>query len=86
MFYHNIVIREKNKYINEYQDPPEILDDYDSCCEISIWKDYLNYINKEINKDNIIELSRNATKFLTTNDTFFPLALGLEICCIFVLI
>jgi hypothetical protein len=65
LFYHNIVIREKNKYINEYQDPPEILDDYDSCCEISIWKDYLTYINKEINKDNIIELSRNATKFLT---------------------
>lgn len=65
LFYHNIVIREKNKYINLFQDEPELLDDYDSCCEILIWKDYLNYIEKEITKDNVIALSRKATKLLT---------------------
>ena len=67
LFYHNIVVREKNKYLNPYleDDDDELLDDYDSCCEISIWKDYLNYIGKEITKENVIELSRNATKLLT---------------------
>jgi hypothetical protein len=65
LFYHNIVVREKNKYINPFIDEPELLDDYDSCCEVSIWKDYLNYIGKEITKENVIQLSRNATKLLT---------------------
>ena len=65
LFYHNIVVREKNKYVNLFMDEPELLDDYDSCCEISIWKDYLNYIGKETNRENILQLSRNATKLLT---------------------
>ena len=65
LFYHNIVIREKNKYINSFLDEPELLDDYDSCCEVSIWKDYLNYMGKEITKDNVVALSRKATKLLT---------------------
>lgn len=65
MFYHNTVIRENNKYQNDFMDPPELLDDYDCCCEISIWKDYLIYLEKEITKEEILKLSRDATKLLT---------------------
>lgn len=73
LFYHNNIIREKYKYINEYQDIPEILDDYDSCLEMFLWKEYLLYINKTVTKENVIKLSRDATKLLTQgrkyNDT-----------------
>lgn len=68
MFYHNIVIREKWTYDNEYMDEPEILNDFDSCCEISIWKDYLRFSSvsdENINKESVIALTRKATKLLT---------------------
>ena len=65
LFYHNIYIREKINYLNPFMDEPELLNDYDSCCEISIWKDYLSYREVEITRDNIITFSRNATKLLT---------------------
>ena len=66
LFYHNIITREKTKY-SESIDPPELLDDYDSNCEVQIWKDYLNWKNEEITKEKIVKLSRNATKLLTQN-------------------
>lgn len=65
LFYHNIIVREKNKYISEFIDEPELLNDYDSCCEASIWKDYLEYLGEEVSKERVIKLSRDATKLLT---------------------
>jgi len=65
MFYHNSIIREKNKYENDCMDEPELLNDYDSCCEVLIWKDYLKNRGLEVTKEAVIKLSRNATYLLT---------------------
>ena len=65
MFHHNIVIREKIEYKNDCLDEPELVNDYDSCCEVSIWKDYLEFMGEEITKERVIELSRDATRLLT---------------------
>ena len=65
MFHHNIVIREKEKYNNDCLDEPELVNDYDSCCEVSIWKDYLTFMEEDITKERVVELSREATRLLT---------------------
>jgi len=65
MFYHNVHIREENRYENDVVDGEELINDWDSCYEVEIWKKYLKFIGKEINRENIIELSKNATKLLT---------------------
>jgi len=65
MFYHNIVVRESHKYENEFIDGEELINDWDSCCEVSIWSDYLKNRGKEITKEEILKLSQNATKLLT---------------------
>lgn len=64
MFYHNVNIREKNKYENEIVDGEELINDWDSCCEVEIWKKYLQITGKEVSKENILNLSRNATILL----------------------
>ena len=67
MFYHNAIVREKEKFLNEEADGIELTNDWDSACEISIWKDYLNYCGEEITKEKILKLSEDATKLLNAN-------------------
>ena len=65
MFYHNVHTREENSYETGFVDGVELINDWDSCCEVEIWKKYLVVIGKEVNKENILEMSENATKLLT---------------------
>lgn len=65
MFYHNVIVRENTNYENDFVDGKELVNDWDSCCEVLIWSDYLKNRGKEINKENILKLSENATKLLT---------------------
>ena len=67
LFFHNAVTREKTKYLNEEADGIELVDDWDCSAEVSIWKDYLIYIGKEVNKEEILKLSQDATKLLNAN-------------------
>ena len=64
MFYHNVVVREQNKYETDEVDGKELVNDWDSLCEIEIWKKYL-----EVSQDErtVNELSESATKLLTKN-------------------
>lgn len=67
LFYHNVIIRENFKYTNPFSndnsfiDAPELLNDWDSRCEVQIWSEYLSFRNAEVNKTNVVALSRLAT-------------------------
>lgn len=69
MFYHNVVVREKNKY-EGLTDGHELLNDWDSQCEVHIWRKYVKYSNNLLNNfahnedDHIKVLSRDATEKL----------------------
>jgi hypothetical protein len=65
MFYQNVVVRETMIYKDGFVDGEELVNDWDSCCEVSIWKDYLRNRGKEITKENVLELSQKATHLLT---------------------
>lgn len=75
LFHHNVIVRETYKFENDCMDPPELLDEFDSCCEVLIWKDYLNYLGSSVSEaglnsptsENVIQLSRQATDLLTKN-------------------
>ena len=62
MFYHNVTVREKEFFENDIVDGKELVNDWDSCCEVEIWK---NCLGKDEN--NILDLSQKATKLLTIN-------------------
>jgi len=70
MFYHNINIREKNKYENEIVDGEELINDWDCCYEVEIWKKYLEMTGKEVNKENVLNLSKNATTLLNKDKKY----------------
>lgn len=76
MFYHNVVVREQFKYVNEAQDKPQLLDDYDSTAEVFILKDYLvKYGTTDVTPEDIVTLSRNITKSLNSdNQTWVTLS------------
>jgi hypothetical protein len=61
LFYHNVITREQKKYQNEFADGIELIDDHDSCLEIWIWSKFLESIGKEVNKENILRFSQEAT-------------------------
>lgn len=63
MFYHNVIVREQFKYVNEAKDEPQLIDDYDSTAEVFILKEYLNKYGI-VSSENIITLSQNITKNL----------------------
>jgi Poly A polymerase regulatory subunit len=65
MFYHNVIVRETFEYENDFVDGKELVNDWDSCCEVLIWLDYLKNRKKDISKKKVLELSENATKLLT---------------------
>lgn len=67
LFYHNATLREKERYSTDIPDGIELINDWDSCCEISIWQDYLNFtgLKEEERKEKILALSKNATELLT---------------------
>ena len=73
MFYHNSIIREKYKYLNPFTkkdeniDDPELINDWDSNCEVHIWSKYLEFRGAKVTKENVISLSRMATAKLTNN-------------------
>ncbi len=67
MFYHNAIVREQEKFLNDEADGKELTNDWDSSCEVSIWKDYLVYCGKEIFRDEILKLSEDATRLLNAN-------------------
>jgi len=62
MFYHNIIIREQNKYEKSIVDGVELVNDWDSCCELEIWKKYLEINDSE---EDILKLSEKSTVLLT---------------------
>jgi hypothetical protein len=73
IFYHNRVVREEFNYYNIYTknkkipyDPPELLNDYDSTCEISILNDYLTKFGgiTEASFLNAVALSKKITTSL----------------------
>jgi hypothetical protein len=64
LFYHNVVVRETNKYDNPEADGVELVNDWDSKCEVTIWKDFLG---EKGNKDEILRLSIEATRLLNLN-------------------
>ena len=41
MFYHNVIIRETYKYETNKVDGKELVNDWDSLCEVLIWEKYL---------------------------------------------
>ena len=61
MFYHNAVVREKNRYENEVADGIELVDDWDSSCEVHIWKMFLG---ENWTKEEVLKLSRETTTLL----------------------
>jgi len=61
MFYHNAVIREKNRYENSEADGVELVHDWDSSCEVYIWKMFLG---EKWNREEILRLSQQATVLL----------------------
>jgi cap2 methyltransferase len=77
LFYHNATLREKKRYDTNIPDGIELVNDWDSCCEIRIWQDYLaNFdlkgddLKGEENEENsqkekVLSLSKNATEYLT---------------------
>ena len=67
LFHHNAVIREKTKFLNQEADGIELVDDWDCSTEVSIWKDYLNFLGKDVSKGEILKLSQDATKLLNAN-------------------
>ena len=64
MFYHNL-FREKKEFEEGFCDGEELINDYDSSCEIFIWKKYLIFQGEEIKKERILELSKDTTRLLT---------------------
>lgn len=67
LFYHNAITREKTRFLNEEADGVELINDWDCSAEVNIWKDYLNFIGREANKEEILKLSQHATKLLNAN-------------------
>ena len=76
MFYHNVVIREKFKYKNPFThdqkpiDGMELTNDWDSRAEAQVWMDYLTKRKVPITEQNVVALSRLATKKLTENSKY----------------
>lgn len=76
MFYHNVVVREKIKYLNPFTgdlkpiDQSELLTDWDSRCEAQIWMDYLQKRSSPVTSVSVVALSRLATKKLTLHSKF----------------
>ena len=64
LFYHNAVVRETIKYDNPEADGVELINDWDSKCEVVIWKDFLAFHGKEISRENILYYSTEATRLL----------------------
>lgn len=66
LFYHNVITREQTKYEEDICDGKELVNDYDCCGEIMLWKEYLKSINYEGDfKNKIQELSSNVTDLLS---------------------
>ena len=71
LFYHNVIIRENNHYLNPFTnqlegvDPPELMTDWDSRCEVQVWMDYLSFRKAAVTQDNVMALSRLATSKIT---------------------
>ena len=64
LFHHNVIIRETFLYDNLCLDSPELLNDYDSRCEVEILTNYLNKRNA-FSTENVKKLSRMITKRLS---------------------
>jgi hypothetical protein len=62
----------QNREIFKYEqsiDPPELIDDYDSNCEVSVIRDYLYKMGKEGLDDQIRQISRYWTNYLGKEHT-----------------
>lgn len=81
-FYHNIVTREKNIYLNPFTedlrpiDSPELLNDYDSTAEAFILKMYYEKRGSKNIYFDVVNLSRYITQTITANHPN-PVSLGL---------
>ena len=63
MFYHNVILREKEKYENSFADE-ELGEDWDSACEVYIWQKYLATVKTQ---KTVTDMSQQATTLLTQN-------------------
>ena len=76
MFHHNVVVREKHRYINPITndkdniDYPELLNDWDSTAETQIWIDYLNKRTGKAEPMSVKALSRLITHKITENSKY----------------
>jgi len=76
MFHHNVIIREKLRYLNPFTnspdtvDFPELLNDWDSITETKIWMDYLVKRTGKCDPTSVKSLSRLITKRLTEKSKY----------------